>query len=126
MKKTLVQLVRYGVVGLASNSFGYILYLGITYFGIGPKIAMSLLYCIGVVQTFIFNKRWTFVHNDSGSRAFIRYCVSYGLGYILNLLALFVFVDRYGYPHQWVQGFMILSLSAMLFLLQKFWVFRSA
>lgn len=126
MKKTFGQLVRYGIVGLASNCFGYILYLGITYLGVGPKLAMSLLYCIGVLQTFIFNKKWTFAHNGSDPKIFIRYCISYGLGYIFNFFALLILVDYYGYPHQWVQGIMILSLAIMLFSLQKFWVFRSA
>jgi putative flippase GtrA len=56
--------------------------------------------------------------------AFVRYCSAYGLGYVINLLVLIVLVDRMGYPHEIVQGVMILSLAVMLFLLQKFWVFR--
>lgn len=124
MKTTLLQLSRYAVVGLASNLFGYLLYLGLTALGLGPKLAMSLLYAIGVAQTFLFNKRWTFGHRGSNRHALLRYCAVYGLGYVINLLTLLILVDHLGWPHQWVQGAMILALAGMLFLLQKFWVFR--
>jgi putative flippase GtrA len=125
LKHTLSQLARYAVVGLASNGFGYFLYLLLTQLGLGPKTAMSLLYIVGVVQTFIFNKRWTFKNKNADHSIFLRYCMSYGLGYIINLIVLFILVDRQGYPHQIIQGAMILMLAIMLFLLQKFWVFRS-
>lgn len=124
MKSTLGQLIRYGTVGLLSNAVGYLLYLSFTALSMEPKLAMTLLYAIGVAQTFVFNKRWSFRHGGTHGLAFVRYCLSYGLGYVVNLFALFVLVDVMGYPHQVVQGVMIIALAAMLFLLQKFWVFR--
>jgi putative flippase GtrA len=125
MKKTIGQLLRYGFVGLASNLVGYFIYLGLTHVGVGPKTAMSLLYGIGVAQTFIFNKKWTFGSADAHGPALFRYCLAYGLGYVINLLVLMLAVDWWGWPHQWVQGAMIPCLAVMLFLLQKFWVFRT-
>jgi putative flippase GtrA len=118
-------LVRYGIVGLLSNAVGFLLYLGITAAGMEPKLAMTVLYAVGVAQTFFFNKRWSFRHGGTHGPAFVRYCLSYVLGYLINLVALFIFVDQLGYPHQIVQGVLVLSLAVMLFLLQKFWVFRS-
>ncbi|MBN8441190.1 MAG: GtrA family protein [Thauera sp.] len=125
MKTTLGQLFRYGIVGVLSNAVGYLLYLGITAAGMEHKLAMTLLYAVGVAQTFIFNKRWSFRHAGAHGTAFARYCIAYAAGYFINLAALFILVDRLGYAHQLVQGVMILALAAMLFMLQKFWVFRS-
>lgn len=125
MKATLGQLIRYGVVGVASNAVGYLLYLAITAAGMEHKLAMTLLYAVGIAQTFIFNKRWSFRHAGAHGTAFVRYCIAYAAGYFINLAALFILVDRLGYAHQLVQGVMILALAAMLFMLQKFWVFRS-
>jgi hypothetical protein len=59
---------------------------------------MSLLYALGVIQTFYFNKTWSFRHGGTHGPAFIRYCISYGLGYLFNLAALHVLVDRLGTP----------------------------
>ena len=117
------QFIRYVTVGLASNGVLFAAYLLLTTVGMGPKPAMTLLYAMGVIQTFFFNKRWSFRHGGNHGPAFVRYCASYALGYGLNLAALWVLVDRLGYPHQIVQGIMILALAMMLFLLQKFWVF---
>ncbi len=119
------QFLRYGVVGLLSNAALYLAYLALTAAGMEVKLAMTLLYALGVAQTFVFNKRWSFRHDGLHGPAFVRYCVSYGLGYVINLLALFVLVDRLGYPHRIVQGLLMVYLAVMLFLLQKFWVFRS-
>ena len=123
MKQTLTQLVRYGIVGLASNAFGYLLYLGLTYLGMGPKLAMSLLYCVGLLQTFAFNKKWSFRFDGAATPALLRYATAYALGYIVNLSALMLLVDQMGLPHQWVQGAMILVVAVMLFLAQRYWVF---
>jgi putative flippase GtrA len=125
MRTTLGQLIRYGIVGVLSNAVGYLLYLAITAAGVEHKLAMTLLYAVGVAQTFFFNKRWSFRHGGTHGPAFVRYCMAYGLGYVINLLVLFVLVDHLGYPHQVVQGMMVLALAVMLFLLQKFWVFRT-
>lgn len=122
---TLGQLLRFGVVGLASNGILYVLYLFMTMQGLGPKLAMSIAYGIGVAQTFLFNRRWTFRHDGSLSAAFVRYCATYGIGYLANLTALVVLVDGLGWPHEWTQGAMILCIAALVFVLQKFWVFRA-
>ena len=126
MNATLSQMIRYGIVGTTSNALLFVLYLAITAAGMEHKLAMSLLYVLGVAQTFIFNKRWSFDHDGSNRGAFVRYVISYGVGYLLNLTALYLFVDRLGWPHQAVQGIMILVLAALLFMMQKFWVFRTS
>ena len=121
---TFGQFIRYATVGLGSNIVLYLAYLALTAAGIESKLAMTLLYVLGVVQTFAFNKRWSFRHGGVRGATFVRYCASYALGYLINLGVLLVFVDRLGYPHQAVQGVMILALAILLFLLQKYWVFR--
>jgi putative flippase GtrA len=121
-----IQLSRYALVGLASNAAGYLLYLLFTYAGMGHKTAMSLLYAVGVLQTFYFNRGWSFAHDGRVSTAFVRYVTAYALGYVFNLAMLMLLVDQWGWPHQWVQAAMIFVLAGMLFLLQRYWVFRSS
>lgn len=122
--KTRGQFARYAFVGLASNLVLYLAYLGLTLLGLGPKTAMSVLYVLGVAQTFLFNRSWSFGHEGGLHGAFARYVASYAFGYLLNLIVLWIAVDRMGLPHQIVQGVMILTLAVMLFLLQKLWVFQ--
>jgi putative flippase GtrA len=117
------QFLRYAIVGLGSNAILYFAYLALTGWGVGHKTSMTLLYVVGVLQTFLFNKHWTFSYDETHRRPFIRYLLSYAFGYAFNLAALLVLVDWAHWPHQIVQGVMIFILATMLFLLQKYWVF---
>ncbi len=121
-----LQVIRFGIVGLTSNLVLYLLYLGLTAIEVEPKLAMSLVYVVGVVQTFVFNKNWTFKHHGRLSATFVRYVGVYLAGYLINLGALIVAVDQFGYPHQWVQGVMILVLAVFLFVMQRVCVFQPA
>lgn len=123
MKVALTQFARYAVVGLASNAIGYVIYIALTNLGLGPKLAMSLMYAIGVLQTFVFNRNWSFRFAGAAAPALVRYALAYALGYVINLLALLLFVDRIGLPHQWVQGALIVVVAVMLFLAQRYWIF---
>lgn len=125
MTSTFIQLIRFGIVGVASNALGFVWYLLLTWLGIGPKTAMSVLFLIGTLQTFVFNKRWSFQYGGTDRLVLVRYLAAYGAGYLLNLAMLIVLVDYAGYPHVAVQAVMIIMVAAMMFLLQKFWVFAS-
>jgi putative flippase GtrA len=119
------EFARYVIVGTGSNVTAYLLYLLLTANGMAHTLAMSLLYGACVLQTFVFNRRWTFGHRGARPAVFFRYCLTYAVGYVLNVLALLVLVDRCGYSHQVVQGVMILCLALAVFLSQKYWVFQS-
>jgi putative flippase GtrA len=89
----------------------------------GPKTTMSALYILGVLQTYFFNRNWAFSHGGQVGVSFPRYVSGYLLGYLVNLIALIVLVDRYGLPHQWVQGAMIFVVAMMMFVLLRYWIF---
>ena len=117
------QLVRYAAVGLASNLAGYLVYLMVTWSGVAPKLAMTALYFLGATLSYLGNRRWTFAHQGNASASVARFAIAHLLGYLLNLGILIVFVDRLGYPHQWVQGTAIFVVAFFLFVLFRFFVF---
>ena len=126
MQKSIGQLLRYGLIGVATNLIGYLIYLAITYAGMEPKLAMSLLYLVGTSIGFYLNRSWTFAHEGSSLAGAYRFACVYFAGYLLNLLVLYVFVDRIGYPHQWVQAGAILLVAVFLFTCLKWWVFPAS
>lgn len=118
------QLIRYGLVGIGSNLTIYCIYLLITQHGIEPKIAMTLTYMLGVTIGFICNRKWTFSHDGNLFRTLARYLFAHLLGYLLNFFLLFTFVDRLGYPHQWIQAMAVIIVAVFLFIVFKYFVFR--
>nr|CAD6436797.1 GtrA family protein [Rhizobium sp. Q54] len=126
MSRSLIQLVRFGALGVVTNVLGYVLYLGITYVGAGPKAAMSVLYCVGVGINFIGSRTWVFRSDTSMLGASIRYVGAYAVGYGVNYGILMAFVDRLGYPHAVVQAVAIVIVACCLYITLKFLVFREA
>ena len=123
---TLRQLLKYGVIGVISNATGYFIYLIITYFGAPPIFAMTLLYAVGAAVGFFGNRRLTFSYKGSMVGSGFRYILVHLTGYCINLTILVEFVDQLGYPHEIVQAIAIFVVAAFLFLMFKFFVFRSS
>jgi putative flippase GtrA len=121
----MVQFFKYAFVGLLSNFIAFFVYLFIAEYWFDHKTAMTIVYVLGVIQTYIFNKNWTFSHSGKTSLSFARYAILYFIGYLINLSILIALVDFLEFPHSWVQGFAILFIAIFLFVGQKFWVFSS-
>lgn len=117
------QLIRYGLVGVMSNTVTYLSYLLLTYLGVEPKAAMTLVYIIGASIGFVGNRKWTFSHRGDFGSAAQRYVAAHASGYLLNLLILLTFVDRLGYAHHWVQGVAMVVVAGFLFVVSKYFVF---
>lgn len=117
------QLIRYGLVGAATNLVMYAVYLLITYLGVEPKKTMTLLYVIGASIGFIGHRKWSFAHTGNATKAITRYTIAHLSGYLLNWLILFVCVDQLGYAHQLVQGVTIFFIAGYLFIVFKYFVF---
>lgn len=123
IRKSATQLFRYGLVGIANNLSGYLIYLLITYWGVEPKKAMTLLYVVGATIGFVGNRKWTFAHKGALLGSGARYFIAHIFGYLVNLLIMLTFVDRLGYSHQWVQAAAIIAVAGFLFVTFKYFVF---
>lgn len=124
--KTVCQLYRFGLVGIASNLFGYILYLLLTYCGLAPKLTVSILYPIGAVIGFLGNREWVFSHQGMVKVALVRYSLVQLLGYLINLVILTVLVNKLGYPHQLIQLLAIFIVAVFLFVASKFFIYKKS
>lgn len=119
------QIVRFGVVGLSQNLFLYLAYLGLTSLGADPKLVVTLLYPCGVALSFAGNKTFTFRSRAPVLASSLRFVGVHLIGYGLNVVILFFWVDKLGYPHQIVQIGAIFTVAAFLFVACKYLVFSA-
>lgn len=117
------ELIRYGVVGIISNASSYLLFLLITHYGLEPKLAMTLLYLLGLIISFVGNRNWTFSHKGGLLKAGSKYLLAHACGYLINLSILLILVDRFGFAYQWVQALAIVIVAVFLFIISKYFVF---
>ena len=86
--KPILQLFRYGMIGVAINLALYSFYLLITYLGTEPKISMTIAYILGVFLGFIGHRTWTFMHKGALLGSGARYIIAHISGYLINFLIL--------------------------------------
>jgi len=120
------QFARWAVVGLLTNGVLYVVYLALTRSLMKPPAAMSVVYLIGVILSFIGNRNWAFKHSGRADAALARYVAAYAVGYLVNLAGLQFGVAVCRLPHEIVQGVMIFIVAALTFLMQKFYVFTDS
>ncbi|WP_435627904.1 GtrA family protein [Candidatus Ferrigenium straubiae] len=118
------QIFSYGLLGIIRNTLGYLIYLLVTYFGVPPKWAISILYAAGATVGFFGSRKYVFMHEGSLQATGTRYIVVHLLGYMINLGLMAILADKFGYPHQWVQLVAIFVVAVFLFIAFKFFVFR--
>jgi len=119
------QFVSYVIIGLTANGLFFLCFAALTWLGLSPEAAISILYPVYVTLTFIFNKSWTFNHQGRISMSAIRYLIAYFCCYVLNVAELKLFVGYLGYSHLIVQAVVIPVNALLLFLAQKYWVFKT-
>lgn len=119
----LYEIIRYGVVGILNNLLGYLIYLLITYLGLDPKVAITLLYPIGVATAYFGHSKYSFAGHPRSNHTALRYLLAHAIGYAVNFVMLLVLVDHLGYPHQAIQGAAIFVVAGVLFLMFRYFVF---
>jgi len=114
---------KFIVAGIVSNLAIYAGYLLLTSMGIQFKIAMTVMFCIGVLLSFVLNKNWTFKYKGRIKQTATKFSIIYLFAYLLNLGILNVFVDQLGLPHEPTQLMAMGLIAVFLFTTQKLFIF---
>lgn len=123
-KKHILQLLRYGMIGVSVNLAAYLAYLLFTYLGGTPKLTMSVIYVVTAFVSFLGNRKLTFAYQGGFFGSGLRFSIAHSFGYLINLALLSIFVDKFGYPHQVVQVCAIIIVAVFLFITFKLFVFK--
>lgn len=115
----------YCLVGVLNTFIGFGIIFALTFVGILPELANFLGYCIGIVCSFFLNNKIAFARNKvKNSLGLLKFALSMGVAYLLNLLVLFLSYRISGlnvYLSQVLAGG---SYTLCGFLLSKFFVWR--
>ncbi|OGY86824.1 MAG: hypothetical protein A2233_05220 [Candidatus Kerfeldbacteria bacterium RIFOXYA2_FULL_38_24] len=128
MKKiTLFQLVRFATVGSANTILDALVYTGLTrgfdFFQVHYLLASTLAFLIAGLNSFIWNKHWTFKDGIKYShRQLMRFYSASGTAFVLNQFFLWFLV---GMQFNDIVAKICAGVMAGLvnFLIQKFWAF---
>ena len=118
------KIIRFAMVGIASNAIGYGFYLLFTWLGVPYLIATTVLYIIGTIMGYFGNKKFTFGDTQKIHKTIFGYVLAYLGGYIILYVMLYLFVERMHVFHAYVQLAAICIVAVYLFFVMRFVVFR--
>src|SRR5262249_32848188 len=129
-----VQYGKFGCVGILATAGHIAAFTGlIEFFHVAPLLANILAFCAAVLISFFGHFHWTF-KADAKQRlfsrqqrvAFARFAVVALLGLGLNSLIVFLVVDISELSYRYAIVPMAVVVPSILFLISKFWAFKSA
>ena len=118
-----IQLAKFSIVGLS----GYVINLAVyaALLGIGAHKAAAISFVIAAVNNYWWNRVWTF-SKERGAFAYqgMRFFAVAVVGWIVNQLWLFLFLDVMGLGKIVSQAIAIILVTPLNFLGNKLWSFR--
>jgi putative flippase GtrA len=125
-RQELAKLARYLAVGAATNCFALGVYYGLTFgLTIEPKAALTLSALAGFGPAYAANRSWTFQATTRHAVSLWRYAAAYLASFVFQAAFLWLGVDAFGLPHQYVVLVGLGLATVFFFLLQRIWVFRA-
>jgi len=134
--KSILQFVKFGMVGLSNSVLYYILYV-ITLLvmqkmnflvQIDYLLAQFVGFAISVLWSFYWNRKYVFQAQPeqiSWPKALLKSYISYGFtGIILNSILAVLWVQVFGIPKLIAPVFNLLVSVPLNYILNKFWAFR--
>lgn len=116
--------IKYLMVGMINTLVGFGIIFLLMYGGLLPEIANFIGYLCGFILSFILNKYFTFKSKNYVKSEFIRFALSMGIAYLINLLILVISYRYFGineYISQIIAG-IFYTLSG--YILSKFYAFK--
>ena len=125
--KWLIQAIKFGAVGVLNTGVDLGLYFVLTrWLGLGgmPVLAKSISYSAGILNSFIWNKTWTF-HSKAGILVtLIPFVITNLIGLGINTGTLDLCLKVFHLPELVGLGLATGSTLAWNFLISKFIVFK--
>ena len=115
--------LKFGVVGIINTLITIGFYTLFVYLGMNYIIANILSYFIGMLNSFIWNKKWVFQVQSGNISTFVKFVIVNLVTLSFNTLCLFILVNQL---HLHTSVAQILSTGAGLvinFVLNKKWTF---
>lgn len=122
----ILQLGRYGVVGLALNGALYLFYLALTEAaGMVPVAASSLAFVLGVPMSLTLHRRITFRVPEISNARKAGFVGVYVFAYVAQIGTLAGLHHGFGMPHPLAQALAIVAAAVFLFVVQKLAIFQA-
>ena len=118
------QVYRFISVGILNFIVGYSLYYLLLFINIYYVLALFISHMIAVINSYIWNKKWTFKSKDNSRKEVLKFVSVYIGTFLINLLMLALFVEKLMLDPKTGQVFALGIVAIISFFGNKYWSFR--
>jgi putative flippase GtrA len=123
-KVHILQFVKFNLVGIMNTAVDFAVFTLLTFLGMQYLIAQVISYSCGIVNSYLWNKFWTFQQKKGFSSAeVLKFIIVNIVSLGVSLFFLYIFRDKVGL-HVLVSKLIATLLAVIVnFAGNKFWVF---
>ena len=117
-KKSLIQFVKFGVVGVSNTLLTALtiwFLLQILHFS--HYVSNIIGYIIGLINSFIWNRKWTFASNMKVTDTILRFIITFAICYLIQLGNLYLLLH-----FTTLDSFVCQLLSIAVYTIFNFWI----
>jgi putative flippase GtrA len=118
------QLFRFILVAIANTVSFIIVIVLLKHIGFGDVIANFFGYVVAIIQSFVLNRKWTFLHDGKISTSIVIYLIIIFFAYIMNLLVLLYALHGLKLESYLSHGFGAVAYGAVAFIGMRNFVFK--
>lgn len=126
MEKTIAQAIKYGVVGVSNTLITMaVIYIMMKLLGCREGLSNITGYVAGLLNSFIWNKQWTFKDSSAGwKHSAFRFAVAFVVCYVLQWGLVTVLNAHLSIDHYYNHLIGMVFYTILNFILNKFYTFK--
>jgi putative flippase GtrA len=113
-------------VGAGNTLLSWCVYVALVAVGLAYLVASGLAFAVGALNSYAFNRRWTFRSDDRPAREILRFGVVQCIGLGTDVSLLHALTRWVGLHHLIAQLLVFPVASTVTFLLSRNWAFAGA
>lgn len=127
MKETVKQAIKYGIVGVSNTVItAVVIWIMMMLFGCSDVVSNVVGYVAGVLNSFIWNKQWTFRSSAGWVGSAVRFGAVFGVCYLLQLgLLVYVLIPHFSFGSYYNQLIAMAFYTVINFVMNKLYTFRA-
>lgn len=120
------QFFKFGIVGVINTLSSWLFYYSLLFLNVHYIFSTTIGYMLSSIIGFILNKYWVFKNKNRVSSSLIKYIITYGSSYLLNVGLMYLFVDILNISDKISPIIVLFFTVPYNYIFSKLWVFKSA
>mgnify|MGYP000847457427 CR=1 FL=1 len=123
--KSITQFIKYGTVGISNTLLtAFLIWFMLDIIKVSDFVANPIGYILGFINSYYWNKKWTFQNKEHIKKTFIKFGVVFGISFGIQYILLYVLIHFSYLQSFYCQLISLVLYSVINFLLNKFYTFK--